>query len=150
MTISDAAPHNWPAHTAAPNPLDLLGMESSITFSIGPEVSPTEAMKQADAMAAMMLPRFLADVPDGKDICAAAQAVLMELVDVTARHKAGSDLVGKVAFDREHVTVSVGDMDCSFPAGRGAGPVPGAPHRREGGAVRRRPQRRVTWAAVPA
>lgn len=156
VTISDAAPHNWPTSasareeqiTAAP---DLLGVESSITFSIGPETSPVEAMKQAEATVAMMLPRFLAEVPGAKDVCAAAQAVLVELVDVTARHKAGSDLVGKVAYDGDHVTVSVGDMDCSLPAPE---EEPGLylVHRAavEVGQYAGDHGGRVTWAAVAA
>ncbi|MEE1764451.1 hypothetical protein [Streptomyces sp. SP18BB07] len=85
-------------------------MESSIDFTIGPEASPAEAMERAGAMVGLSLPRFLKGVWGAERACAAAQAVLAELVDVTARHKAGIDLVGRVAFDGLHVTVSVGDM----------------------------------------
>lgn len=120
MTISDATPHNWPPRptfpaegTAAPH---LLGVESTIDFAIGPEATPIEAMERAGAMAALSLPRFLEGVAGAEDTCAAVQAVLTELVDVTARHKAGHDLVARLGFDGAHVTVSVGDMNCLLPA----------------------------------
>lgn len=122
MTISDAVPHNWPPQQAAPAgeedaALDrLLSVEiSNIDFAIGPEASPVEAMERAGAMVAMSLPRFLEGTPGAEETCAAAQAVLTELVDVTARNKTGLDLVGRVAFDGAHVTVSVGDMGCPLP-----------------------------------
>ncbi|MEU5748271.1 hypothetical protein ABZ804_22365 [Streptomyces sp. NPDC047726] len=120
MTISDATPHNWPprpafagASEAAPNP---LGVESSIDFVIGPEASPIEAMERAGAMAALSLPSFLEGVAGAENTCAAVQAVLTELVDVTARHKAGPDLVARLTFDGAHVTVSVGDINRPLPA----------------------------------
>ncbi|MET8717443.1 hypothetical protein ABZV52_30205 [Streptomyces sp. NPDC004735] len=91
-------------------------MESCIDFAIGPETSPGEAMERAGAMVALSLPRFLDGVPGAEEICSAAIAVLTELVDVTARHKAGIDLVGRVLWDGSHVTVSVGDMDRPLPA----------------------------------
>ncbi|MEU1592741.1 hypothetical protein ABZ468_07740 [Streptomyces sp. NPDC005708] len=120
MTISDAESYPWALpRIAAVEPAAAprsLGAESSLGFTIGPEASPVEAMEQACAMVALSLPRFLEGVPGAGDVCAAVQAVLTELVDVTARHKAGLDLVGRVAFDGAHVMVSVGDMDGPLPA----------------------------------
>lgn len=91
-------------------------MDSFIDFTIGPESTPVEAMSRATAMVGMSLPTFLAEVPGADQVCTRVQAVLTELVDITARHKAGRDLVGRVAFDGTHVTVSVGDMDIPLPA----------------------------------
>lgn len=154
MTISDAAPHNWNPRATFPGEgdaaPDLLGVESSIDFAIGPEASPKEAMERAGAMVSLSLPRFLEETPGATDTCAAVQAVLAELVDVTARHKAGLDLVARIAFDGAHVTVSVGDMDCPLPA---AAEEPGlylvhrvasdvGQHVGDNGG-------RVTWAAIP-
>ncbi|MGV9509397.1 hypothetical protein ACWDQZ_27730 [Streptomyces tendae] len=122
VTIS-AVSQNWPPRTTAlkdkeatPAPAFLGGAESSLTFSVGPDVSPVAAMERASAMVAMALPRFLSGAPNADDVCAAAQAVLTELVDVTARHKASGHLVGRVAYDGAHVTVSVGDMGRTLPA----------------------------------
>ncbi|OEJ21020.1 hypothetical protein [Streptomyces subrutilus] len=126
-------------------------MDSAIDFTIGPEVTSVQAMAQATAMIRMTLPMFLSDVPEQAEVCRAVESVVTELVDVTARHKAGVDLVGRVAFDGTHVTVSVGDIKGALPApeqepglylvhrladevGQYAGDFGG----------------RVTWAAVPA
>ncbi|MER6109270.1 hypothetical protein [Streptomyces hirsutus] len=121
MTISDAAPHNWqsrptPPAQEAPAPHLLDAPRSSLDFTIGPEASPLEAMERVGAMAALTLPRFLASVPDCGEVCAAAQAVLTELVDVTARHRASLDLVGRVLYDGAHVTLSIGDMSRTLPS----------------------------------
>lgn len=126
-------------------------MDSCIDFAIGPEASPVEAMERAGAMTSLSLPRLLEETPGATDTLSAVQAVLTELVDVTARHKAGLDLVVRLAFDGAHVTVSVGDMDCPLPA---AAEEPGlylvygvasevGQHVGDNGG-------RVTWAAVPA
>lgn len=88
---------------------------SCMDFTIGPEATPVQAMARATAMAAMSLPSFLADVPGPEQVAARVQAVLTELVDVTARHKAGVDLVGRIAFDGTHVTVSMGEMNIPLP-----------------------------------
>ncbi|MBZ6253653.1 hypothetical protein KVH27_35480 [Streptomyces olivaceus] len=121
MTISATGPHSWPPRTTAVRDLGAaaplhLGAESSLTFSIGSSTSPVEAMARAGAMTAMTLPRFLGQAPNADEVCAAAQAVLTELVDVTSRHRASTDLVGRVAYDGAHVTVSVGDMGRTLPA----------------------------------
>jgi hypothetical protein len=91
-------------------------VESRVDFVIGPEATPVEAMEQAGAVVTMSLPRFLEGMPGAEKTCADVQAVLTELVDVTARHKAGTDMVCAVAFDGAHVTVSVGDMGRTLPA----------------------------------
>ncbi|MFB6700280.1 hypothetical protein [Streptomyces rubiginosohelvolus] len=121
MTISDTTPHNAPARTSNPAGADAsalftMAVESSVDFTLGPDVTPVEAMERAGAMVELSLPRFLAGVPGAEQTCAAVLSVLTELVDLTARYKAGLDLVGRVVWDGHHVTVSVGDMGRSLPA----------------------------------
>ncbi|MFI1532156.1 hypothetical protein [Streptomyces griseus] len=121
MTIFDTTPHDVP-RTSRPHPqpdtsaLFAMSVESSVDFTIGPEVTPVAAMERAGAMVGMSLPRFLAGVPGAEETCSAALSVLTELVDLTARYKAGPDLVGRVTWDGHHVTVSVGDMGRPLPA----------------------------------
>ncbi|MFF8696290.1 hypothetical protein ACF08W_29165 [Streptomyces sp. NPDC015144] len=152
MTISDAAPHNWPPHALGEGGAALLlGVENSVDFVIGPDVSPLEAMERANATGALILPRLLEGAPYVDRTHDNVQAVLQELVDVTARHSAGAGLVARLAYDGAHVTVSVGDMDGTLPAPevepglylvyRLASDV-GQYVGDHGG--------RVTWAAVPA
>lgn len=93
-----------------------LAAASSIGFAMGPETSPVEAMERSVAMVSMSLPAFLGGVPDAGRVGADVQAVLAELVDVTARHRAGLDVVGRVVFDGSHVTVSVGEMNRPLPS----------------------------------
>ncbi|MCD9903215.1 hypothetical protein LUR56_31180 [Streptomyces sp. MT29] len=119
MTISRATPHNRP-QPAAPTAADAeaclsMTVLSSLDFTIGPEATPVEAMERAGATAGMALPRFLAGEAHAEQACAAVLSVLTELVDLTARYKAGLDLVGRIAWDGHHVTVSVGDMNRSLP-----------------------------------
>ncbi|MFE1206361.1 hypothetical protein ACFW5V_32260 [Streptomyces sp. NPDC058762] len=150
MTISDTTPQKR-AGTFAGLDAAILGAESSLTFSIGPDVPPVEAMQQAGAVASMTLPRFLAGKPGADDTGADALAVLTELVDLTARHKAGSSLVGRVSYDGSHITLSVGDMDCPLPTPENE---PGLylVHRvaAEVGQYTGDMGGRVTWAAVAA
>jgi hypothetical protein len=87
-----------------------------VDFVIGPEVVPSAALKQAEALARMALPRLLGDAVDASKTCDEVRAVLVELIDVTARHQASGSLVSRLAYDGAHVTVSVGDMDCLLPA----------------------------------
>ncbi|WP_399554048.1 hypothetical protein [Streptomyces anulatus] len=121
MTISDTTPHNVPPRAsrlhAEPDTSGLfVGVESSVDFTIGPGVTPVEAMERAGAMVELSLPRFLAGVPGAAETCSAVLSVLTELVDLTARYKAGLDLVGRVTWDGHHVIVSVGDMGRPLPA----------------------------------
>ncbi|WP_328491203.1 ATP-binding protein [Streptomyces zaomyceticus] len=122
MTISDAVPHNSPLRAAflgegGASPALLLGIENSVNFAIGRDVSPTEAMDCADAMAVLALPRMLEGAPNKLGTCDAVRAVLTELVDLTARYPATADasLVVRLTYDGEHVTVSVGDMGRELP-----------------------------------
>jgi hypothetical protein len=91
-------------------------VENSVDFVIGPEVSPVQAMKQARALAALALPRMLEGAHDVTMISADVQAVLGELVDVTARHTLGAGLLARIAYDGWHVMVTVGEMICALPA----------------------------------
>ncbi|MFJ4084995.1 hypothetical protein ACIP2Z_39380 [Streptomyces iakyrus] len=97
----------------------------------------------------MALPRLLEGVSD--ETGAVVRAILTELVDVTARHGAGGDLVASVAYDGVHVTVSVGDMGRALPAPE---EEPGLylVHRlaSDVGQYAGDQGGRVTWAAVPA
>ncbi|MCG8971856.1 hypothetical protein [Streptomyces sp. CL12-4] len=119
MTISDATPH-WPPYAPAPGgdgsaSALLIGVEDSIDFVIDPEASPVQAMEQAGAMAALALPSMLEGAPDPIRLCADVRALLVELVDVTARHRATPMLVARMSYDGAHVTVSVGEMDRPLP-----------------------------------
>ncbi|MFK0159090.1 hypothetical protein ACIQVK_44350 [Streptomyces sp. NPDC090493] len=154
MTISDAAPHNWPPYapfTGEGGAALLLGAENSVDFVIGPDVTPPDAMERANAAAALALPRLLEGAPHINRTSDEVQAVLQELVDVTARHSTGAGLVARIAYDGGHVTVSVGDMDGALPAPEvepglylvhRTASVVGQYAGDHGG--------RVTWAAVPA
>lgn len=156
MTISDIGPHNLTSRRTAgrgiaTDPALLFGVENSVDFVIDAGVSPVQAMEQARALAALALPRMLEGSRDVAGISADVQAVLGELVDVTARYTIGSGLVARIAYDGSHVMLTVGEMVCALPApeeepglylvhGRAAevGQYAGD----HGG--------RVTWASVPA
>ncbi|MFD9190299.1 hypothetical protein ACFWCA_18975 [Streptomyces phaeochromogenes] len=90
-------------------------MENSIEFRLGPEHTPAQSIRRARGFAAMVLPALLADVPDANVVKEAALAVLTELVDVTARHRASIDLSGRISYDGEHVLITVGEMDQPLP-----------------------------------
>ncbi|MFE6639507.1 hypothetical protein ACFVFT_38665 [Streptomyces tendae] len=117
MTISDATPHNSTTDAGALEQLaGALGAVSSVHFTLGPEVTPIQAMEKATAAVAFILPSVLEGVRDVSRVCSEVQAVLTELVDVTARNRAGSHVVGNVEYDGQHVTVAVGDMGRPLPA----------------------------------
>lgn len=116
MTISDATPHN----TTQGGPCEemvtgALSAVNSVHFTLGPHVTAVEAMQQATATAASVLPSLLAGLPDAARVGAEVQAVLTELVDVTARYRAGLDLVVSIECDGQHVTVSAGEMSRPLP-----------------------------------
>ncbi|MFD9394974.1 hypothetical protein ACFWBB_30880 [Streptomyces sp. NPDC060000] len=149
MTISP--PEREPLTQRANASLWPFAEENSITFAIGPETNATEALERAGALATLALPRILEGAPDAGRTCADVQAVLTELVDVTARHQAGDSLVARIAYDGAHVTVSVGDIDRALPAPEeepglylvhGVASDVGQYVGDHGG--------RVTWASVPA
>lgn len=91
-------------------------MKSSIDFAIGPEATPAQAIERIAAMVKMTVPQLQGEMPGADLVHADVQAVLTELVDVTARHQASMDLLGKVTIDGKHVTMSVGDVNCPLPA----------------------------------
>ncbi|WP_344603753.1 hypothetical protein [Streptomyces glaucus] len=115
MTLSDATPHNYITDRLDRATAGPLVTVNSLEFAIGPEVTPAEVVQRATEVVSLSLPSLLEDLPDTGPTCADVLAVLTELVDVTARHQAGIDLVGKVAYDGAHVTVSVGDMARQLP-----------------------------------
>ncbi|MGW4087007.1 hypothetical protein ACWEGS_28645 [Streptomyces sp. NPDC004822] len=149
MTLSDATPHNWTGMFGGLT--DTLKAESSVDFAMGPTASPAEALERASAAVALALPRLLDGVPGAAQTCANVQAVATELIDITARHLAGQDMIGRLAYDGAHVTVSIGDMDRQLP---GPEVEPGLylVHRlvSDVGQYAGDHGGRVTWAAVPA
>ncbi|MEU2968984.1 hypothetical protein ABZ687_28905 [Streptomyces ardesiacus] len=152
MTISDATPHNSTTAEGALEQLaNALGAVNSVHFTLGPKVTPIQAMDKALAAVSYVLPRALEGVRDVSRVCSEVQAVLTELVDVTARNRAGSHLVGGIEYDGQHVTVAVGDMDCPLPP---PDEEPGlyVVHRlaAEFGQYAGDHGGRVTWAAVPS
>lgn len=149
MTIPDITPPSR-GRLGASSLSWLRGSMSSLDFSIGPDSGPAQAMNQVTETIGSMLPTIIDDRPDVEEICRRVQGVAAELVDVTARHRASVDLIGRVTYDGRHVTVSVGEIDRPLPSpaeepglylvhrvaeevGQHAGDFGG----------------RVTWAAIP-
>ncbi|MBT2399506.1 hypothetical protein [Streptomyces sp. ISL-100] len=127
-----------------------LTMDRDITFTIGPEAKPVDAMARATAFARRTLPMLLKDAPGTAVAAGSAIKVLAELVDITARDRHSTDVLGRVAFDGAHITVSVGEMSSSLPSPdeepglylvRGLTDDIGQYGGDEGG--------HVTWASVP-
>lgn len=123
MTISDAISPLWgsglPAAATgqgAAAPKGLLGAEAVIEFRLGPEHAPIQSMRRARGFVAKVLPSLLRGAPEAKTLAEAVLAVLTELVDVTARHRIGIDLSGRVSYDGDHVLVTVGEMGRRLPA----------------------------------
>ncbi|PAZ12327.1 hypothetical protein CLM62_30685 [Streptomyces sp. SA15] len=123
MTISDAISPLWvsslqstPARRGAAAPQGLPDLEKSIEFRLGPEHTPVQSMRRARAFVAKVLPALLAGAPNAGAIEEATLAVLAELVDVTARHRASVDLSGRVSYDGDHVLITIGEMDQRLPA----------------------------------
>lgn len=100
--------------TAASRGLPVV--DNSIEFRLGPEHTPVQSMQRARSFVARVLPALLAAAPDGKAVAETTLAVLTELVDVTARHRASLDLSGRVSYDGDHVLITVGEMSRSLPA----------------------------------
>ncbi|MFD7501548.1 hypothetical protein [Streptomyces sp. NPDC059850] len=121
MTISDAMlcasalRSSAAAKAKVPAVPQVLGVENSLEFRIGPECSPVEAMRRSDRFVSMVLPALLMAEPEAAALAEAVLAVLMELVDVTARHRASLDLAGRVSFDGAHALVTVGEMNRALP-----------------------------------
>ncbi|GBQ04315.1 hypothetical protein SSP531S_58090 [Streptomyces spongiicola] len=123
MTISDTMSQLWASSlqsaavgSGTSAQLGLPNPGNSIEFRLGPEHTPVQSMRRARAFVAKVLPALLAGAPSAKAIEEATLAVLAELVDITARHRAGIDLSGRVSYDGEHVLIAVGDMDQALPA----------------------------------
>ncbi|MEU1275620.1 hypothetical protein [Streptomyces sp. NPDC005799] len=122
MTISDAISPLWasglqsaPAGRDTAAPHGLPNLEKSIEFRLGPEHTPVQSLRRARSFAAKVLPALLAGAPNAKAVEEAALAVLTELVDVTARHRASVDLGGRVSYDGDHVLITVGEMGRPLP-----------------------------------
>ncbi|MCZ1014380.1 hypothetical protein [Streptomyces noursei] len=130
--------------------LRRLTMDRDITFIIGPEVKPADAMARATAFARRTLPMLLEGRPGAEAAASDAIKVLAELVDITARDRRSTDMLGRVAFDGVHLTVSVGEMHSPLPAPndepglylvRSLADDIGQYDGDEGG--------RITWASIP-
>ena len=94
----------------------LPAVDNSIEFRLGPEHTPVQSMRRARGFVAKVLPALLAGAPSAKVVAETALAVLTELVDVAARHRASVDLSGRVSYDGEHVLITVGEMSRPLPA----------------------------------
>lgn len=94
----------------------LPDMDNSIEFRLGPEHAPVQSMRRARRFVARVLPALLAGAPHAEAVKETTLAVLTELVDVTARHRASVDLSGRVSYDGDHVLITVGEMDRPLPA----------------------------------
>ncbi|GAB2966087.1 hypothetical protein GCM10023080_029900 [Streptomyces pseudoechinosporeus] len=123
MTISDAISplstsglQTISARQGTAAPLGLPDVENSIEFRLGPEHTPVQSMRRARGFVAKVLPALLAGAPNAKAVEEATLAVLTELVDVTARHRASIDLSGRVSYDEDHVLITVGEMNRPLPA----------------------------------
>ncbi|NUL25964.1 hypothetical protein [Streptomyces lunaelactis] len=121
MTISDAMPLLWASSLRSPATRrsaavpQTLGAENSLEFRIGPERGPAEAVRCSHRFAAMVMPALLAKLPEAAVVAESVLAVLTELVDVTARHRASVDLAGRISCDGAHVLLTVGEMDRPLP-----------------------------------
>ncbi|MGW6304221.1 hypothetical protein ACWFRQ_07685 [Streptomyces niveus] len=72
-------------------------------------------MRRSHRFAAMVLLALLAGLPEAVRVADSVLAVLTELVDVTARHRASTDLAGRISYDGDHVLLTVGEMNRSLP-----------------------------------
>lgn len=72
-------------------------------------------MRRARGFVAKVLPALLAGAPHANVVEGTTLAVLTELVDVTARHRASIDLSGRISYDGDHVLITVGEMDQPLP-----------------------------------
>ncbi|UQA96722.1 hypothetical protein [Streptomyces halobius] len=93
----------------------VLGAVNSLEFRVGPEHGPAQAMRRSRRFAAMVLPALLGELPEAAAIAESVLAVLTELVDVTARHRASVDLAGRISYDGAHVLLTVGEMNRALP-----------------------------------
>ncbi|MFD7334853.1 hypothetical protein ACFV98_02470 [Streptomyces violascens] len=93
-----------------------LTMDSDITFAIGPEAPPVEAVARAQAFARRTLPMLLKGESSADATSRDVLALVTELIDITARHRCSTDILGRIVFDGIHVIVSVGEMRGPLPA----------------------------------
>lgn len=92
-----------------------LALDSNITFSVGPDAAPAQAMARGTAFARRTLPVLIGSASNTDAVRQDVLAVLTELVDITARYRASADVISRVAFDGVDVTVSVGEMGVALP-----------------------------------
>lgn len=93
----------------------LSEVENSVEFRIGPGCTPAQSVRRACAFVEKVLPALLVATPNDRPLAEAVLSVLTELVDITARHRADIDLGGRVSCDRDHVLITVGEMDRPLP-----------------------------------
>ncbi|MFP3991067.1 hypothetical protein U9R90_27075 [Streptomyces sp. E11-3] len=122
MTISSATPRLRPSSLRSliagqdPDVQQAPDTERSAEFRLGPEHSAADAVQRAHGFAAAVMPALLATSPEATRAGQSALAVLTELIDITARHRASVDLAGRISCDGEHVLLTVGEMDRPLPA----------------------------------
>ncbi|MFF0481882.1 hypothetical protein [Streptomyces sp. NPDC004435] len=91
----------------------VLGREAA--FCVGPDVAPADAMERAVATARRALPLLLKGTPAALAASENVLSVVRELVDITARDRSSTDILGRITFDGAHVTVSVGEKRQPLP-----------------------------------
>ncbi|MGW1275580.1 hypothetical protein ACWD4V_01295 [Streptomyces tsukubensis] len=134
-----------------PAPWRQLALGREIAFCLGPDTAPADAMERAAAFTRRTLPMLLGDTLVDHPTREAAISVVRELVDITARNRHGSDIVGRILADDAHITVTVGEARGQLPA----------PHDEPGLYLVRRladdigqyqgdEGGYVTWASIPA
>ncbi|MFI1012573.1 hypothetical protein [Streptomyces sp. NPDC020965] len=96
-------------------PWRRLALGREITFCLGPDVTPVDAMARGVAFARRTLPMLLKGSPAEQAISEDAISVVRELVDITARRRHSTDILGRIVADGAHLTVSVGEAQGPLP-----------------------------------
>ncbi|AKN68686.1 hypothetical protein QR97_01670 [Streptomyces sp. PBH53] len=96
-------------------PWRQLAMGREITFSLGPDAAPAEAMERAAAFTRRTLPMLLKGAPAAQAASEDVISVVRELVDITARDRHSTDILGRIVYDGAHITVSVGEKQGVLP-----------------------------------
>ncbi|MEW1701019.1 hypothetical protein ACIQCR_16735 [Streptomyces sp. NPDC093249] len=125
-----------------------LLLDREVTFCLGSQVAPGEAMERAVATVRRALPALLGAASASRTADEVVD-VVRELVDIVARDRIGADILGRVTADEGHVTVSVGERRRQLPS---PGSEPGLylvnRHADEVGQYRGDEGGYIVWAAI--